>query len=92
MRKTLYGGIGMACVAGFVWLVFLASKVPEQEQARRLAFLGRALGFALAGRSLMERPGVGLVHALWLANVFRSVSPLILMVSSLIFSSSLRKS
>jgi hypothetical protein len=55
MRKTLYGGIGLACVVGFVWLIYVASQVPEQEHARRLGFLGCALGFALAGRVAFER-------------------------------------
>jgi hypothetical protein len=30
MQKTFYGGIGLACVAGFVWLIYLASQFPEQ--------------------------------------------------------------
>lgn len=55
MSKALYGGIGLACIIGFVWLIYRAWQVPEQEQARRLMLLGCALGFALAGRVAFQK-------------------------------------
>ncbi|HWE93082.1 MAG TPA: hypothetical protein VG269_03845 [Tepidisphaeraceae bacterium] len=55
MGKALYGGIGPACGGGFVWLIYFASQVPQQEQARRLTLLGCALGFALVGRVAFQR-------------------------------------
>lgn len=48
--KNIYGGIGLVCIIGFIWMIFAAFQVPADQQARRLTLLGLALAFALAGR------------------------------------------
>ncbi|HWE97630.1 MAG TPA: hypothetical protein VG269_26985 [Tepidisphaeraceae bacterium] len=59
MGKALYGGIGLACVGGFVWLIYVASQVPEQEQARRLTLLGARWGLPWRAGSHFRRAKAG---------------------------------
>jgi hypothetical protein len=53
--KMIYGVIGLACVMGFIWMMFVAFRVPQDEQGRKLMFLGLALCFAFAGRVAFVR-------------------------------------
>ncbi|HWE95453.1 MAG TPA: hypothetical protein VG269_15905 [Tepidisphaeraceae bacterium] len=55
MHKAFFGGIGLACAAGFVWLIYIASKGTEQEHEKRLTLLGFALGFTLVGLVALEK-------------------------------------